>query len=234
VKNHFNARWYDADTARFVSEDPARDGVNWYSYVNNDPINRIDPLGLSDSKLELEGGGVRYTFDVGYVPIIAGISHTNIIVTDVFTGEEEIIVEAFPTNRIFTEDKKNLGFGNLEAADENIFGEEFSDITEDVNRRVDLPLAVGLSSEEMLNALLDYNQSYPDNIPYPGKDTGNFGGVPKTDDLTANSNSFVGTIIRDLGIEYDHPRFLSAPGWEKDVNELSDYYRNQEKSECLY
>jgi hypothetical protein len=46
VKYHFNARWYDADTARFVSEDPARDGVNWYVYVANNPIRYMDPTGL--------------------------------------------------------------------------------------------------------------------------------------------------------------------------------------------
>jgi RHS repeat-associated protein len=37
VKYHFNARWYDADTARFISEDPARDGVSWFAYVKNNP-----------------------------------------------------------------------------------------------------------------------------------------------------------------------------------------------------
>jgi hypothetical protein len=46
VKNHFNARWYDADTARFVSEDPARDGVSWFAYVGNNPLKYVDPTGL--------------------------------------------------------------------------------------------------------------------------------------------------------------------------------------------
>jgi hypothetical protein len=45
-QHHFNARWYDADTARFVSEDPARDGVSWFAYVKNNPMRYIDPTGL--------------------------------------------------------------------------------------------------------------------------------------------------------------------------------------------
>jgi RHS repeat-associated protein len=45
---YFNARWYDPETGRFITEDPARDGVNWYAYCGNNPLNRIDPTGLSD------------------------------------------------------------------------------------------------------------------------------------------------------------------------------------------
>ncbi len=29
---YFNARWYDSTTGRFLTEDPARDGTNWYEY----------------------------------------------------------------------------------------------------------------------------------------------------------------------------------------------------------
>ncbi len=43
---YFNARWYDADTGRFITEDPVRDGLNWYSYVSNNPMKFIDPTGL--------------------------------------------------------------------------------------------------------------------------------------------------------------------------------------------
>jgi hypothetical protein len=32
--------------ARFTTEDPVRDGANWFAYVNNDPVNWIDPWGL--------------------------------------------------------------------------------------------------------------------------------------------------------------------------------------------
>jgi RHS repeat-associated protein len=42
-------RWYDPALARFVSEDPIglAGGLNTYAYVDNDPVNRRDPSGLS-------------------------------------------------------------------------------------------------------------------------------------------------------------------------------------------
>ena len=36
---YFNARWYDAELGRFTTEDPIRDGTNWYAYVGNRPLN---------------------------------------------------------------------------------------------------------------------------------------------------------------------------------------------------
>jgi RHS repeat-associated protein len=42
---YFNARWYDAELGRFVTEDPARDGSNWYEYCGNNPLKYTDPDG---------------------------------------------------------------------------------------------------------------------------------------------------------------------------------------------
>lgn len=39
-------RYYDPSIGRFISEDPIRDGYNWYVYCGNNPVNYIDPLGL--------------------------------------------------------------------------------------------------------------------------------------------------------------------------------------------
>lgn len=44
-QNYFNARWYDPDLGRFTTEDPIRDGLNWYAYANNNPLRFVDPSG---------------------------------------------------------------------------------------------------------------------------------------------------------------------------------------------
>lgn len=43
---YLRARYYDPDFSRFITEDPAQDGDDWYGYCGNNPINRIDPSGL--------------------------------------------------------------------------------------------------------------------------------------------------------------------------------------------
>lgn len=46
---HYNRlRYYDPDLGRYLSRDPlgAAGGLNLYTYVGNDPVNRADPLGL--------------------------------------------------------------------------------------------------------------------------------------------------------------------------------------------
>ncbi|MCP4147566.1 MAG: RHS repeat-associated core domain-containing protein, partial [bacterium] len=48
---YFNARWYDASLGKFITEDPIKDGVNWYVYCSNNPLNRTDPTGLREIEI---------------------------------------------------------------------------------------------------------------------------------------------------------------------------------------
>lgn len=41
------ARYYDPTIGRFITPDPAGDGLNWYAYCGNDPVNATDPTGLT-------------------------------------------------------------------------------------------------------------------------------------------------------------------------------------------
>ena len=43
---YLRARYYDSGVGGFISEDPARDGENWYSYCGGNPVMFVDTLGL--------------------------------------------------------------------------------------------------------------------------------------------------------------------------------------------
>ena len=48
-KGRYNARYFDPVAGRFLTEDPSRDGTNWYGYCNNNSVNMIDPTGMVSS-----------------------------------------------------------------------------------------------------------------------------------------------------------------------------------------
>ena len=65
---YFNARWYDAEIGRFITEDPARDGVNWYAYCGGNPVKLVDNDGcIADyfwDAASLAAGAVSFGYNI--------------------------------------------------------------------------------------------------------------------------------------------------------------------------
>jgi len=55
---YYRARYYQPSLGRFISEDPlglASDRINFYGYAGDDPVSRVDPLGLKDFRDQCVG-----------------------------------------------------------------------------------------------------------------------------------------------------------------------------------
>lgn len=48
-------RYYDNAIGRFITQDPIKDGLNWYVYCGNNPVMFVDPMGLDLISIEAEG-----------------------------------------------------------------------------------------------------------------------------------------------------------------------------------
>lgn len=59
----YKARYYSPQLGRFLSHDPIgyRDNLNMYAYVNNDPLNYVDPTGM---KADQVAGMAKEAWDV--------------------------------------------------------------------------------------------------------------------------------------------------------------------------
>ena len=62
---YYNARFYDPTLGRFITEDPARSGGNWYEYGNDNPLRFVDPTGLEDVGVIDRNGGLSQSAQKG-------------------------------------------------------------------------------------------------------------------------------------------------------------------------
>ena len=88
-------RYYDPETGRFITEDPVKDGTNWYVYAANNPIMFVDPWGLED--IVVAGGAYhqgegeyQYTFvDTALLQIYNMNDSATLLVADAGWTQEQ-------------------------------------------------------------------------------------------------------------------------------------------------
>ncbi len=69
---YMRARYYEPGIGRFVSEDPGRDGANWYGYAVGDPIDALDADGRSTAA-EDKAWFQNYTWMIGALCCLAAM-----------------------------------------------------------------------------------------------------------------------------------------------------------------
>ena len=91
-------RIYDASNRRFTQIDPIKDGLNWYTYVGNNPTRFIDPLGLEKVLLREiieKNGGTVTTTQRTIFGIDCGLKSVTVTIGDnekTYTGSDYKIV----------------------------------------------------------------------------------------------------------------------------------------------
>ena len=90
---NYGYRDYHPESARFTTIDPIRDGSNWFTYVNNDPVNFVDLWGLCMDKKEktiILSDQEKQTLNAGYM--IMPIQEGNYTVTDPYGKREPVVI----------------------------------------------------------------------------------------------------------------------------------------------
>ncbi len=153
--HYFSARYYDSDTGRFVSADPAKDGINNYAYVANNPMNYVDPTGLEmylsenaeDEKCVIDDLNSFFgedVFEYNEENLVeptgtysSGTDDQKLlygIIMDVITSSERITIKYFntvPENSYFIIDDKEVIIGKDESEISHPLGLYNSDISFD-------------------------------------------------------------------------------------------------------
>ena len=126
-------RYYDCETGSFINEDPARSGINWYSYCNGNPVMFCDPLGLENIEKKLEIPAIKQSDEqicaitnlamvIGYKSGLDGDWEQNILDVMVTPNRRQYIervnyyIGVDDINKIYKNSQLNLGKNGKEVS----------------------------------------------------------------------------------------------------------------------
>jgi hypothetical protein len=183
---YYKARVYHPKLGRFLQTDPIgyEDGMNWYAYVGNDPVNAIDPSGKAKV----------YTWNAGKIPGDISIAGHAAILT-----KDGTYLSMFPENG--------------RSGDQAVF-HSYEDDFAIYGREPDMIFDVGLLDEDAASAYAKYVKSIEgqewtlagNNCATVTTDTLNAGGT----NLPTNKLNSPQQLDVVLGIGADAPNGLTA------------------------
>jgi len=112
---YMRARYYEPTTGRFISEDPARDGLNWHSFGSNTPTSLADADGRMSIYAQvflmalIFGTTQALTEAATKSAILGGTGMQYNAAQDIVDGMIETIVVAYVINLYMTEFSKPYG-----------------------------------------------------------------------------------------------------------------------------
>ena len=91
-------RFYNADTRQFITQDPIKDGMNWYVYCDANPLVNVDWYGLAmvsiRSYVESRGGTVSALYyDDYFFAVTVGFTLNNRAIAVTMAGENSHSIE---------------------------------------------------------------------------------------------------------------------------------------------
>jgi len=116
----FNARWYSSELGRFITEDPIRDGVNWFIYCNNNPMRYIDPTGLDAGPLKQLDAWDGKKNDLEYHQAILLANAPEPLTDEQWEATETALNGAIHNLDNAIDQINNFIAGNIEALDEDL------------------------------------------------------------------------------------------------------------------
>jgi hypothetical protein len=99
----YGYRDYAPAVARFTTEDPVRDGANWFAYVNNDPVNWVDPWGLIASDVRTALAAADYTTTLGTLVNTSALANIVSSRTDLLDAPTANYVNGLTTAQLTSE-----------------------------------------------------------------------------------------------------------------------------------
>ena len=206
---YYRARYYDPSLGRFISEDPLgfEAGVNFYAYVNNNPINASDPSGLATQ------------ITIGYKPVVGDAAfHQVVILTDTVT-KQQFATRGGPASQGFFGSASNSGLsasgGSLSASNGNAgsggvgFGQIVAQTGSFNSTFRDTPSAI-VKRQEVGTISTDFADSVTSAINFAAVTNKN--AIPYWP-LGPNSNSYASTFVESLTGSRPTP-IVTAPGYD--------------------
>jgi RHS repeat-associated protein len=100
---NYGYRDYAPEVARFTTVDPIRDGANWFTYVNNDPVNWVDLWGLIASDVRTALAAADYTTTLGVLVNTSKLASIISSRTDLLDAATANYVKSLTTDQLTSE-----------------------------------------------------------------------------------------------------------------------------------